>query len=95
LGSLDSFSLIVLPLLGNITKFYIYKLDIWLKVIAIVKNRPKILCYQTYVANGSSGFGAERRAWIERSTVRICRAGDHLSNNLFGLVSNQEYEGNL
>lgn len=26
-----------------------------------------------------TGLGAERRAWIERRTVRIWRAGDHLS----------------
>ena len=33
----------------------------------------------TSFARGSSGFGAERRAWIDRSTVRICKAGLHLS----------------
>ena len=33
----------------------------------------------TSFAKGSSGFGAERRAWIDRSTVRICKAGLHLS----------------
>ena len=30
---------------------------------------------------GSSGLGAERRAWMERRMVRIWRAGDHLSFN--------------
>ena len=33
----------------------------------------------TSFARGSSGFGAERSAWIDRSTVRICKAGLHLS----------------
>ena len=35
--------------------------------------------WATSFANGSSGLGAERSAWIERRTVRICNAGDHLS----------------
>ena len=35
--------------------------------------------WATSFANGSSGFGAERSAWIDRRTVRICNAGDHLS----------------
>ena len=33
----------------------------------------------TSLASGSSGFGALRRAWMERRTVRIWRAGLHLS----------------
>lgn len=33
----------------------------------------------TSFAKGSSGLGALSNAWIESSTVRICRAGDHLS----------------
>ena len=33
----------------------------------------------TSFANGSSGFGAESSAWIESNTVRICKAGLHLS----------------
>lgn len=35
----------------------------------------------TSFAKGSSGLGALSNAWIESSTVRICRAGDHLSEN--------------
>lgn len=35
--------------------------------------------FATSGASGSSGFGAPRRAWIERRIVRICRAGDQLS----------------
>ena len=35
--------------------------------------------WATSLANGSSGFGAERSAWIDKRTVRICKAGDHLS----------------
>jgi hypothetical protein len=33
----------------------------------------------TLLSRGSSGFGAERSAWMERRTVRIWSAGDHLS----------------
>ena len=33
----------------------------------------------TSLARGSSGFGALRSAWIDRRTVRIWRAGLHLS----------------
>lgn len=33
----------------------------------------------TSFASGSSGLGALSNAWIDSSTVRICRAGDHLS----------------
>lgn len=33
----------------------------------------------TSFARGSSGLGALSKAWIDNSTVRICRAGDHLS----------------
>lgn len=33
----------------------------------------------TSFANGSSGLGALSRAWIDSRTVRICRAGLHLS----------------
>lgn len=33
----------------------------------------------TSFARGSSGLGALSNAWIDSSTVRICRAGDHLS----------------
>lgn len=32
-----------------------------------------------FSARGSSGLGADSNAWMERSTVRICSAGDHLS----------------
>ena len=35
--------------------------------------------WATSLASGSSGLGAESSAWIESNTVRICRAGDHLS----------------
>lgn len=30
-------------------------------------------------AKGRTGLGAERRAWMDRRTVRIWSAGDHLS----------------
>lgn len=36
-------------------------------------------CWATSLARGSSGFGDESKAWTERRTVRIWRAGDHLS----------------
>lgn len=36
-------------------------------------------CSATSLARGSSGLGALRRAWMESSTVRIWRAGLHLS----------------
>ena len=36
-------------------------------------------CSATSLARGSSGFGALSKAWIERRTVRICKAGLHLS----------------
>lgn len=36
-------------------------------------------CSATSFARGSSGLGALNNAWIESNTVRICRAGDHLS----------------
>lgn len=36
----------------------------------------------TSFAKGSSGLGALSNAWIESSTVRICRAGDHLSGGM-------------
>ena len=36
-------------------------------------------CFATSVASGSSGLGALSSAWIDRSTVRICSAGDHFS----------------
>ena len=35
-----------------------------------------------YSPSGSSGLGADSRAWMDSSTVRICRAGDHLSWSL-------------
>lgn len=38
-------------------------------------------CSATSLAKGSSGLGALSNAWIDSSTVRICRAGDHLSRN--------------
>lgn len=43
---------------------------------------PASLVFQfsaTSFAKGSSGLGALSNAWIESSTVRICSAGDHLS----------------
>lgn len=36
-------------------------------------------CSATSFASGSSGLGALNNAWIDSSTVRICKAGDHLS----------------
>lgn len=36
-------------------------------------------CSATSFARGSSGLGALNNAWIDSNTVRICRAGDHLS----------------
>ena len=33
----------------------------------------------TSFAKGSSGFGALNSAWIDNNTVRICKAGLHLS----------------
>ena len=33
----------------------------------------------TPLSKGSSGFGALSSAWIDNKTVRICKAGDHLS----------------
>ncbi|KAH9522870.1 hypothetical protein DERF_006424 [Dermatophagoides farinae] len=36
----------------------------------------------TSFANGSSGFGAESNACIDNNTVRICKAGLHLSNQI-------------
>ena len=33
----------------------------------------------TSFASGSSGLGADSKAWMERRTVRICSAGLHLS----------------
>lgn len=36
----------------------------------------------TSFARGSSGLGALSKAWIDSRTVRICRAGDHLSENV-------------
>lgn len=41
----------------------------------------------TSAARGSSGFGAPRRAWMERRMVRIWRAGDQLSKD--NIVSHQ------
>lgn len=38
-------------------------------------------CSATSLAKGSSGLGALSNAWIDSRTVRICRAGDHLSRN--------------
>ena len=38
-------------------------------------------CSATSLANGSSGFGADSNAWIDNKTVRICKAGLHLSNS--------------
>lgn len=37
----------------------------------------------TSFAKGSSGLGALSKAWIESSTVRIWRAGDHLSGGMW------------
>jgi hypothetical protein len=36
-------------------------------------------CWATSLLRGSSGFGAPISAWMERRTVRIWSAGDHLS----------------
>lgn len=36
----------------------------------------------TSFARGSSGLGALSNAWIDSRTVRICRAGDHLSEKI-------------
>lgn len=36
-------------------------------------------CSATSFARGSSGLGALNNAWIDSNTVRICKAGDHLS----------------
>jgi hypothetical protein len=36
-------------------------------------------CSATLLSRGSSGLGADNKAWILNRTVRICKAGDHLS----------------
>ena len=41
----------------------------------------------TSLARGSSGFGALRSAWIDRRTVRIWRAGLHLSTVVENKIS--------
>lgn len=41
-------------------------------------------CSATSFARGSSGLGALNNAWIDSNTVRICRAGDHLSGRREG-----------
>lgn len=40
-------------------------------------------CSATSFASGSSGLGALNKAWIDSRTVRICKAGDHLSEETF------------
>lgn len=47
-------------------------------------------CSATSFARGSSGLGALNNAWIDSNTVRICRAGDHLSGRREG---QQQQEG--
>ena len=53
--------------------------------------------WATSLANGSSGFGAERSAWIDKRTVRICKAGDHLSFRIScrGIKSELNKKGTL
>ncbi len=46
--------------------------------VAIAACSSSFHLFATSGASGSSGFGAPRRAWIERRIVRIWRAGDQL-----------------
>lgn len=47
--------------------------------VAMAPFSSSFQCFATSGASGSSGLGAPSRAWIERSMVRICSAGDQLS----------------
>lgn len=49
--------------------------------VAIAAFSFSFQCWATSFASGSSGLGADNRAWIESKTVLICNAGDHLSEN--------------
>ena len=47
--------------------------------VAIAPGSSRFQWSATSFAKGSSGLGAPIRAWMERRTVRICRAGLHFS----------------
>lgn len=64
LGRLDRLSLVRLPLFSNVCSQRILKSD---------------LLKGSWLLKPTSGFGADKRAWMDRRTVRIWRAGDHLS----------------
>lgn len=52
--------------------------------VAIAAFSSSFQVFATSGASGSSGLGLPRRAWIERSMVRICSAGDQLSKGGHG-----------
>lgn len=52
-------------------------------------------CSATSFARGSSGLGALNNAWIDSNTVRICRAGDHLSGGKMQGGENSKFIGQL
>lgn len=84
-GHTDSGPLVILPMLSDVVLNYVsvrYQDSLHLALLT---------------AKGSSGFGAPSRAWIDRRTVRICKAGDHLffkiSRQILPSLSEEPYQG--
>lgn len=57
----------------------IREFDRWCSPVSMAVLSFFFHCSATSFARGSSGLGALNNAWIDSNTVRICRAGDHLS----------------
>lgn len=77
-----------------------YQLNVFPKVRKIVSDTSPVSmawaslvfhCSATSFASGSSGLGALNKAWIDSRTVRICKAGDHLSRETFIAVWNTTF----
>lgn len=65
---------IIIIIIITITQKTIYSSPVSMAVLSFFFH-----CSATSFARGSSGLGALNNAWIDSNTVRICRAGDHLS----------------
>lgn len=75
--------------------FYLKNIIYYTLPLAIASGSLSFQCCATSFAKGSSGFGAERSACMERSTVRICKAGDHLSDKIVWNEMKSYYWSNL
>lgn len=70
-------------ILRELTLDKISNLPVWMACDSLTFH-----CSATSLARGSSGLGALSKAWIDRRTVLICRAGLHLSETKTTHINN-------